>query len=78
MAQGVLQAAQATGGDREAMDPVYLQIFLVKYLCSQPGCFGTLVPQALGSTVHACNVCCKARTEAEFIAELETELEAGA
>lgn len=74
VAQAVLEQARSSGSAREAMDPAYTQLFLLKYVCSHPECYGTLVPQSLGSDVHVCNVCSKARTEAQFIAELEAEL----
>lgn len=74
VAQAVLKQARSNGSAREAIDPAYTQLFLLKYVCSHPGCYGTMVPQSLGSDVHVCNVCSKARTDAQFIAELEAEL----
>jgi hypothetical protein len=69
-------------GDEPPLDPTYLQLFLLKYVCAQPGCFGTLAPlppaaadgmmscgEAAG--VHECNVCGALRSEAEFLQELE-------
>lgn len=49
---------------------MYLQIFLLKYLCPSEGCFGTMAP-CLGSDMHECSVCGRQRSEAQFLAELE-------
>jgi SET domain len=61
--------------DVEPADPGYVQIFLLKYVCSQASCFGTLVPEE-GSVdkVAQCNICGYRRTEADFLQSLEVEL----
>lgn len=59
------------GGEADALEPTYLQLFLLKYMCPRRHCFGTLAPAAVGTDVHVCNVCGGQRTEAEFMAELE-------
>ena len=38
---------------------------------AQPECFGTMAPEAPGSETLRCNMCGGARTEAEFLAEME-------
>lgn len=63
---GAAEAAPTSG-----VDAGYIHIFLLKYVCPQPGCYGTLAPAAPGADVYACNMCGAARTEAEFLAELE-------
>lgn len=54
------------------MDPTYLHLFLLKYVCPKRGCTGgTLAPAAPGQPdVLRCNACGGERTEAEFMAEL--------
>ena len=51
----------------------YIAVFLLKYLCVDEACEGTMVP-VLGSAdgTHACNICGRARTEAEFVRGLES------
>jgi hypothetical protein len=39
------------------MDPAYLQIFLLKYICSPAPVAGTLAPQCVSETVQVCNIC---------------------
>jgi len=74
-ARSAVAAALAAHSDgREAADPTYLQLFLLKYVCSEPDCFGTLVPLAPDATTHACNLCGAQRTDAEFMAELESSM----
>ncbi len=62
------------------MDPTYLQLFLLKYVCPEPQCFGTLAPlvplapgggAGPGGEVLECNVCGAHRTEAQFLQDLE-------
>jgi SET and MYND domain-containing protein len=59
-----------TGDDRGPLDPTYLQLFLLKYMCPRKACFGTMAA-VLGSDLCECNVCGGRRSEAEFLAELE-------
>jgi hypothetical protein len=62
------------GDDRGPLEPTYLQLFLLKYMCPREGCFGTMaaVPGGAGAGgACECNVCGGVRTEAEFLAELE-------
>jgi hypothetical protein len=51
-------------------DPAYIGLFLLKYVCPGPDCFGTLAPAGPGSDRYECNMCGLARTEAEFLAQL--------
>lgn len=86
---GVAAAAAAGGGQQEAaaggsggaagghggtgpLDPTYLQLFMLKYMCPVESCFGTMAA-VLGTGVCECNVCGHRRSEAEFLADLETE-----
>jgi SET and MYND domain-containing protein len=66
--------AAAGGGEdgegQEALDPAYLSLFLLKYVCSKDGCFGTLAA-VRGSDVCECNMCGCRRSEAEFLASLD-------
>lgn len=59
------------GAEGECADAGYIQVFLLKYVCPQADCFGTLVPTQPGSTVQECNMCGCRRTEAQFLADLE-------
>ena len=61
------------GGDgqvSEALDPAYLSLFLLKYVCPKDGCFGTMAA-VLGTDVCECNMCGCKRSEAEFLASLD-------
>jgi hypothetical protein len=60
------------GGGREALDPTYLQLFMLKYVCPREACFGTMAA-VQGAPACECNVCGHRRSEAEFLAELERE-----
>ena len=55
-----------------AADPGYVHVFLLKYVCTVEGCFGTFVPDenSVDKTMR-CNMCGHARTEAEFMRDLE-------
>ena len=64
----------ASGSDRrreipEGMDEGYVSVFLLKYLCVDEACEGTMVPLAgeAMAGVMACNVCGGRRTEEEFL-----------
>ena len=74
-AEGVSGEAEVMGDEAEeggeGADAGYIQVFLLKYVCPQADCFGTLVPTHPGSTVQECNMCGCRRTEAQFLANLE-------
>jgi hypothetical protein len=55
---------------REPLDPTYLQLFMLKYMCPQESCFGTMAA-VLGAAACECNVCGHRRTDEEFLADLE-------
>lgn len=55
-----------------ALDPTYLQLFLLKYICPKPSCQGLLAP-VLDQDVFECNVCGNKRTGQEFLAELDNQ-----
>jgi len=58
----------------EALEPAYLSLFLLKYMCPKEGCFGTMAAvQGSSSGVCECSVCGATRGEAEFMAELEQQ-----
>lgn len=65
------QEQQAEQAEQQAVDAGYINIFLLKYVCPRPGCYGTLAPVAPGADALECNMCGGRRTEAEFLAELE-------
>lgn len=65
---GSMEAAE---GEGERADASYIQVFLLKYVCPQADCFGTMVPSQPGSSVHVCNMCGCQRSEAQFLADLE-------
>jgi SET and MYND domain-containing protein len=60
--------------DEGPLDPTYVHLFLLKYMCPVAACFGTLAPLVPGRgppDVFECNVCSATRTEAQFMQELE-------
>ena len=63
------QGAAGSGG--EGVDPAYISIFLLKYVCPEAGCHGTLAPAAPAAQLFECSMCSARRSEAEFLAELE-------
>lgn len=56
-----------------AVDPAYISIFIQKFVCPEEDCGGTMAPIGPGADVSECNVCSRRRSEAEFLAVLETE-----
>lgn len=64
------QPAALSSNHAEPMNEAYLQLFMLKYLCPQEHCFGTLCA-VFGTDCYECNVCGHKRTEAEFLADLE-------
>jgi hypothetical protein len=65
------QPVQQREGEDGPAEAAYIQVFILKYTCPVPKCYGTLAPCAPGSDVAECNVCGGRRTEAEFMRELE-------
>ena len=58
-----------------AADQAYISVFLLKYMCPHIDCEGTMVPVFEDSDqTLRCNVCSAARTEAQFLAELESDV----
>jgi hypothetical protein len=57
--------------DEPPLDPMYLNLFLLKYVCSQPSCYGTMAPVTAGANIMECNVCTQTRPDEHFIADLE-------
>ncbi|KAK9845300.1 hypothetical protein WJX81_002808 [Elliptochloris bilobata] len=60
----------AAGAGLPRADPAYIQMFLLKYTCPQPECFGTVAPRPGGDPLE-CSLCGFTRSEAAFLAELE-------
>lgn len=58
--------------NNENVDEGYVSIFLIKYLCPDPDCEGTMVP-VLDDPEKSlvCNVCSAKRTEVQFMSSLE-------
>jgi SET and MYND domain-containing protein len=68
-------AAAASGKQQqqqEPLDPAYLSLFMLKYVCPREGCFGTMAALQ-GSDACECSVCGALRSEAEFLAGLEQQ-----
>ena len=63
--------AQSTQGQHPHIDASYIDIYLLKFMCPNDDCHGTLVPQ-LGTDKSVCDMCWQARSEAEFMAELQS------
>jgi hypothetical protein len=61
----------APPGEEGPLDPNYLRLFLLKYMCAVPGCFGTAGPPAAGSNLLLGTVCAASRTEEDFLRDLE-------
>lgn len=49
----------------------YIQMFVMKFVCPQEECFGTMAP-TFGTNKAQCNMCGHVRSEAEFLAEVES------
>lgn len=63
-----------------ALETQYIELYLMKYICTEPDCFGTFVPQHSGQQGTegdsraggmACNVCGHTRTEEDFTRDVE-------
>lgn len=66
--QGQPQQQQA---QQEALEPSYLSLFLLKYVCPVRGCYGTMAALPSDPNVCECSVCGATRSDAAFLAELE-------
>ena len=65
----------------EGVSAAYVRVFLLKFVCPREGCEGTMAPlppgwgpQPEGSA--ECSACGARRTEADFLAEVERDMEA--
>lgn len=56
-------------------DAAYIHVFLLKYVCPSEGCEGTMAPLPAQPEVTECSMCGRHRTEAEFMAELERDMQ---
>ncbi len=63
--------AEASGSADSAIDASYVQMFVMRYLCPQEDCGGTLAP-ITGSDTQECNRCSHKRTDAEFMELIES------
>ena len=57
------------------LDPTYLQLYLLKFVCPVPMCFGTMAPAAPGSDMYECAVCGHQRSDAQFLGDLEAPVD---
>lgn len=65
------EEARLAAGLEDGLDGSYVHMFLMKYVCTQSDCFGTLVPAAQRDDgLAVCNVCGRGRTLEQFMAEL--------
>lgn len=62
--------ASVEGETVGGVDASYIQVFMLKYLCPQEDCFGTLAP-VRGTNGYKCNMCGFTRTEEDFMRELQ-------
>lgn len=70
---GMAVDADAPGGGNGAgpLDPTYLQLYLLKFVCPVPSCFGTMAPVGPGVSLLECAVCGHTRSEEKFLQDLE-------
>jgi hypothetical protein len=67
-------AAENLHGAPDRIDDGYISIFLLKYLCVNEECEGTMVPLLdCPNRTQVCNVCSVTRTEAEFLHSIASE-----
>lgn len=62
----------ASHNQAEGIDPGYIQMFIMRHVCPNEDCGGTMAPAAVGSNTCVCNLCGQQRTDAEFMAELNS------
>lgn len=71
--------AIATASEEQlALEAQYIELYLMKYICTEPECFGTFVPQYTGEQEQrdagarrmTCNVCGCTRTEEDFMRDV--------
>lgn len=61
---------ETEGKDRGGITEGYINMFLMKFVCPQSECFGTMAPIGPSSQSLECNMCGHHRTEAQFLAEM--------
>lgn len=74
--KGVMQPEESAKMEDVTEDDVqdtYQYMFVMKHLCRQNECYGTMAPTGPNSEILQCNMCGATKTEAEFIAELELQ-----
>jgi hypothetical protein len=69
--QPVGPAPPSAEADEGPLDKTYLELFLLKYLCSRLGCLGTMAPTSPGTGVLECSVCGAQAGENDFLEGLE-------
>lgn len=66
--------------EQAAVEAQYIELYLMKYICTVPDCFGTFVPKdnhptrdnnGSSSRSMTCNVCGNERTEEEFMSVVQ-------
>ena len=76
---GADDEANNTSADGAAVDPSYIDVFVMKFVCPHEGCQGTMAPKIPGvpqsAQVLECSVCGRFRTEEEFMKDIEGFLE---
>lgn len=67
-----------------ALEAQYIELYLMKYICTAPECYGTFVPQECGEPGGVsggrmtCNVCGHQRSEEEFRRDVQKLLQESA
>jgi len=62
----------AEGAPGAPLEPAYLHLFLLKYVCPAGECGGTMAATP-GGGACVCSVCGTVRSDAQFLADLEAE-----
>jgi SET and MYND domain-containing protein len=64
-------AVDSGAGEEGPLDPTYLQLYLLKFVCPVPSCFGTMAPVGPKMSLNECAVCGHTRSEEQFLRDLE-------
>ena len=64
-------AEESSDSSVDGIDGAYVQMFLMRYLCPQEDCGGTLAP-IYGTDLQECNRCSHRRSNADFLASLDS------
>jgi SET and MYND domain-containing protein len=63
-------SAKLTGVLESGIDMNYVEAFLLRHLCSNESCTGTLTPAVSDSNIYICNVCGYSRDQSNFLIEI--------